>query len=162
MHLSRAKTVTRDSWWMQNTKNTVVNCVMETSTLTQDQPDAPIVSILGTLGKDRRAGHAIKNKIVFVWETAYAVQSKNCTFSNMTQGKAYIFQLENNRMRIRDAEHQMDFIVSKEPAETNCKFPSRVYTVVAGYADVFIAFNYTREEPSRFFKRDAPSTDYER
>jgi hypothetical protein len=129
------------SSWLTTTRNSIINCMTEPTKLVQSEKGGEIMGMAGSLGSDRSIGHANKGGMCFVWETNAPDVHKNCEFDTITQGKAHLYDLNNNQWRIRDSRHQVEFILDAEPANISCSFERPVHHVKSGFSDVLITID---------------------
>ena len=145
----------KERFWLTTTKNEIINCVVEDTVLSQVDPNSPINSLFGNIGNDRARGYAIKNNVIFVWDNHEAnLKKKQCTLQKMTSGKGTIYKLENGLLRIRDAVHQVDFIIKNETVDPKCGEPALFHRVEAGFKDVFVAYDLAKKSLKTRVKRE--------
>ena len=151
----------REYAWMTTTKNSVWNCLVDTHTiLTQTGPKEPIISFIGELGKDRNIGYAIKNHLTVIWNSIdQDPKNKECEYQMVANGTGTMYKMENNKLRLRDASKQVEFILQEKPEKTNCTALMDMHHVVKGFSDVLINFTYSTEESAQ---TDPSSNRYKR
>ncbi|OWA55341.1 hypothetical protein BV898_19725 [Hypsibius exemplaris] len=66
-------------------------------------------------------------------------QKKPCDYESITKNDGYLYDLENKRLRVRDPERQVDFILDAQPADMDCNFTTKVYHVRGGFSDVLLS-----------------------
>ncbi|OWA55370.1 hypothetical protein BV898_19754, partial [Hypsibius exemplaris] len=57
---------------------------------------------------------------------------KPCDYESITKNNGYLYDLENKRLRVRDPEGQVDFILDAQPADMDCNL-RKVYHVRGGF-----------------------------
>ena len=123
--------------------------MIEQTILSQEYPTSGTLSFSGSVGKDRKKGSESIGHLMFVWSPLTNPETTSCSYDKFVSGTASVFDLDGSRLRIRDAQRQAEFIVSRQPHNSTCEFPEPVYDILSGFQDVLVAYNATseRQEP---------------
>ena len=68
------------SSWLTTTKNVKINCFVESTRLLQQEKDADITGIVGSLGNRKSDGYATKAGMTFIWDTSTESTRQSCAY----------------------------------------------------------------------------------
>ncbi|OWA50633.1 hypothetical protein BV898_15143 [Hypsibius exemplaris] len=113
-------------------------CKVIVQSITQET-GGDIIGIAGALGTKKEVGHASKGGMTFIWQTDASDQKKPCDYESITKNDGYLYDSENKRLRVRDPERQVDFILDAQSANIDCNFTTKVWHVRGGFSDVLLS-----------------------
>ena len=133
------------SSWLTTTKNVKINCFVESTRLLQQEKDADITGIVGSLGNRKSDGYATKAGMTFIWDTSTESTRQSCAYESISIGFGFVYNMENGLLRVRDSVRQVEFILENKTADVSCNFTAQVYHVHGGFTDVLLSLVYTSD-----------------
>lgn len=106
------------AWYSTNTYK-VLNCELEELTLEQECETCPVTSVVGEIGADRKLGYAVHAHRTFVWSDV-TKSKRPCDMVRFPRRNGKIFN-DTGTIRLRDTEHQMDFVMDKPRVPCNAE-----------------------------------------
>ena len=133
------------SSWLTTTKKVKIDCFVESTRLLQQEKDADITGIVGSVGNRKSDGYATKAGMTFIWDTSTESTRQSCAYESISIGLGFVYNMENGLLRVRDSVRQVEFILENKTADVTCNFTAQVYNVHGGFTDVLLSLVYTSE-----------------
>ncbi|OWA55403.1 hypothetical protein BV898_19789 [Hypsibius exemplaris] len=103
------------SWLTTTTTTTSTVSLNPRNSLSRKQEETSLV-LPALWGQRKKWDNASKGGMTFIWQTEASDQKKPCDYESITKNDGYLYDLENKRLRVRDPERQVDFILDAQPA----------------------------------------------